>query len=109
MTRLQVNASAQHRRVKRRHYEGQRHRPSSQRNDIDPKLLQFTKELLPDLKRLCLVFDGRRERNLVDYANNELRALAKDIGVSVCMIPIRTLDDIQAMPSAIHRERPQES
>jgi len=81
--------------------------PSSQRNDIDPKLLQFTKELLPGLKRLCLLFDGRRERNLVDYADNEFRALAHDIGVSVCMIPIRTPDDIRAMPGTIDRERPQ--
>ena len=81
--------------------------PSSQRNDIDPKLLEFTKELLPGLKRLCLLFDGRRERNLVDYANNEFRALAHDIGVSVCMIPIREPDDLRAVPTIIDRERPQ--
>jgi putative tryptophan/tyrosine transport system substrate-binding protein len=81
--------------------------PSSQRNDIDPKLLQFTKELRPGLKHLCLVFDGRPERNLADYANREFRALARDIGVSVCMIPIRTLDDIRAVPRTIDREQPQ--
>jgi putative ABC transport system substrate-binding protein len=53
------------------------------------------------------LFDGRRERNLVDYADNEFRALAHDIGVSVCMIPIRTPEDIRAMPGTIDRERPQ--
>jgi len=81
--------------------------PSSQRNDIDPKLLQFTKELLPGLKRLCLLFDGRRERNLLEYAENEFRALAHEVGVNVCLIPIRTLDDILAVPRIIDRERPQ--
>jgi putative ABC transport system substrate-binding protein len=81
--------------------------PSSQRHDIDPKLLQLTKELVPGLKRLCLLFDGRRERSLVDYANNEFRALARDVGVSVRTIPIRTLDDIRAVPRTIDRERPQ--
>jgi putative ABC transport system substrate-binding protein len=68
---------------------------------------RFTKELLPGLKRLCLLFDGRRERNLVDYADDEFRAMAHGIGVNVCTIPIRTLDDIRAMPAIIDRERPQ--
>ena len=81
--------------------------PSTQRNDIDPKLLQLTKELLPRLRRLCLVFDGRPERNLVDYANTEFRALARDLGVSLCMIPVRTPDDIRAVPRTLDREQPQ--
>lgn len=81
--------------------------PSTQRHDVDPKLLQLTKELLPGLKRLCVLFDARRERNLVEYANNDFPALARNLGVSVCLIPIRTLNDIQAVPKVIARERPE--
>ena len=81
--------------------------PSSQRHDIDPKLLQLTKELLPGLKRLCLLYDGRPERNLRPYAENEFRALAREFGVSLCMIPIRTRDDIEAVPRTIDQQRPQ--
>lgn len=80
---------------------------SSQRYDIDPKLLELTKELQPNLKHLCVLFDESRENNLVNYANNEFRALARNIGVSVCMIPVRTLNEIRAVPGIIGRERPQ--
>ena len=81
--------------------------PSTQRHDIDPKLLQLTKELLPGLRRLCLLYDGRPQRNLRDYAENEFRALARDFGVSVCMIPIRTADDVATVPRIIEQQRPQ--
>jgi putative ABC transport system substrate-binding protein len=81
--------------------------PSSQRHDIDPKLFQLTKELLPRLKRLCLLYDGRPERNLREYAENEFRALAREFGVSLCLIPIRTQDDIQGVPRLIEQHRPQ--
>jgi putative ABC transport system substrate-binding protein len=67
----------------------------------------LTKELRPHIKRLCVVFDGRRERNLIDYANSEFRALARDNGVSLCLVPVRTPDDIRAVPRIIDRERPQ--
>jgi len=81
--------------------------PSTQRHDVDPKLLQLTKELVPNLRRLCLLYDGRPERNLRDYAEKEFRALARKSGVSVCMIPIRTQDDVEAVPRIIDQQRPQ--
>jgi putative ABC transport system substrate-binding protein len=81
--------------------------PSSQRHDIDPKLLQLTKELLPGLKRLCLLYDGRPDRNLRDYVDHEFRVLARQFGVTVCMIPIRTQDDIEAAPRIIDQQQPQ--
>ena len=80
---------------------------SSQRYDIDPKLLELTKELQPNLRRLCVLVDESREQNLMNYANNEFRALARNVGVSVCLIPVRTLDNIRAVPGIIARERPQ--
>ena len=81
--------------------------PSTQRHDVDPKLLQLTKELLPELKRLCLLYDGRPERNLRAYAEKEFRPLAREFGVSVCMIPIRNQDDVEAVPRIIDQQRPQ--
>jgi putative ABC transport system substrate-binding protein len=81
--------------------------PSSQRHDIDPKLLQLTKELLPRVNRLCLLYDGRPERNLRDYAENDFRALAREHGVSVCMIPIRNRGDIETVPRIVEQQRPQ--
>jgi putative ABC transport system substrate-binding protein len=81
--------------------------PSSQRHDIDPKLLQLTKELRPAAKRICLVFDARPELNLPDYANNDFRGFAREVGLSVRTIPILTLEDAHRVPRIIDQERPQ--
>jgi putative tryptophan/tyrosine transport system substrate-binding protein len=80
---------------------------SSQRYDIDPKLLELATELLPRLKRICVVFDDAREQDLAAYADKEFAALARERGVTVCTIPARTLKDIQAVPKTIASERPQ--
>jgi putative ABC transport system substrate-binding protein len=80
---------------------------STQRYDTDPKLLELTKELLPNLKRLCLLLDDTRERDLINYADNEFRALARDVGVSVRLIPVRTPGDIRSALRTVHQERPQ--
>jgi putative ABC transport system substrate-binding protein len=75
--------------------------------DINPKRLELAKELLPSLKRLCYVFDDGTDPGLLSYLDNEVRARARNVGVSICMIPVRTLDDIRAVPKALDRERPQ--
>ena len=80
---------------------------SSQRYDIDPKLLELATELLPRLKRICVVFDDAREHNLAAYAEKEFTTLARERGISVCTIPARTVKDIQAVPKAIASGRPQ--
>ncbi len=71
------------------------------------KKLALAKELLPRLKRLCVLFDDSRYPTLVNYLDTEFRARARDIGVSVCLIPVRTLNDIRAVPRTIDKERPQ--
>jgi putative tryptophan/tyrosine transport system substrate-binding protein len=80
---------------------------SYQRYEIDPKLLELAKELVPRLRHVCLVFDDSRERDLSTHANSTFRALAADLGVSVCMIPVRSLDDVLAVGNVIEKERPQ--
>jgi putative ABC transport system substrate-binding protein len=67
----------------------------------------LTKELLPGLKRLCVVFDGDPKRKLAEYVRGHLRELASQIGVSVCAIPVRSLEDIRALPQAITEHRAQ--
>jgi putative ABC transport system substrate-binding protein len=81
--------------------------PATQREDLDPKVLQLTKELLPGLKRLCVVFDGDPKRKLAEYVDTEFRATARQIGVSVCALPVRTVNDIRLLPRAVARERVQ--
>ncbi|HKQ26765.1 MAG TPA: ABC transporter substrate-binding protein [Burkholderiales bacterium] len=80
---------------------------SSQRYDIDPKLLELATELLPKLSRLCVLFDDAREPNLEAYAEKEFGSMARERGISICTIPARTVRDIQAVPKAIASERPQ--
>lgn len=80
---------------------------SSQRYDIDPKLLELATELLPRLKRLCVLYDDAREHELVAYADKEFRALARGRGITICTIPARTASDIQAVPKAVASKRPQ--
>ena len=80
---------------------------SYQAFDVELKIVQLTKELVPRLKRLCLLFDPNRDPGSTSFVHNEYRARARDVGVNVCFIPIRTLDDIRAMPNIINKERPQ--
>ena len=80
---------------------------SAQSYEAAPKLLELTKELIPNLKRLVLLFDDSREPNLANYINDEFRALARCIGVNVRSIPVRTLEDIRGLPRTVDQERPQ--
>lgn len=80
---------------------------SSQRYDFDPKLLELAIELVPKLKRLCILFDDAREPNLLGYAENEFRTIALARGVTICTVPARTVQDVQAAPKTITVERPQ--
>ena len=80
---------------------------SSQRYDIDPKLLELAMELVPRLKRICVVFDDAREHNLAAYIDKEFSTLARERGITVCAIPARTEKDIQSVPRAIALARPQ--
>lgn len=80
---------------------------SSQRYDIDPKLLELATELVPKLSRLCVLFDDAREPNLEVYAKKEFGSMARGRGISICTIPARTVTDIRAVPKAIVSERPQ--
>jgi putative ABC transport system substrate-binding protein len=63
--------------------------------------------LLPNLKRLCLLLDDTRERDLIHYADNEFRALARGVGVSVRMIPVRTPGEIRSALKIVGQERPE--
>ena len=80
---------------------------SAQVYDVLAKELELARDLVPNLRRLCLLFDENDEPNVVAYANTEFRALAHSLGISVRMMPVGTLADIQAALNTIHKERPQ--
>lgn len=80
---------------------------SWQMYDVLAKELQLARELIPNLSRICLLFDENDEPNVVAYANTEFRALARELGMSVRLMPVGTLDDIRAGLRTIDKERPQ--
>jgi putative ABC transport system substrate-binding protein len=80
---------------------------SAQSYDAAPKLLELSKELLPKLRRLSLLFDDSREPNLGNFIDGQFRALARGVGVNIRPIPVRTVDDIRGVPKLIDHDRPQ--
>ena len=80
---------------------------SAQVYDVLAKELELARDLVPNLRRLCLLFDENDEPNVAAYADTEFRSLARALGVSVRIMPVGTLADIQAALTTIHKERPQ--
>jgi putative ABC transport system substrate-binding protein len=80
---------------------------SMQTYDVWPKRLELAKELVPNLSRLCLLFDKNDEPDAVTYANTEFRALARGAGMTVRTLPVGSLDELRAALMSIHKERPQ--
>jgi putative ABC transport system substrate-binding protein len=76
--------------------------------DIWPKQLELAKESVPSLRHLWLLFDKNGyEPNAVTRADTEFRALARDAGISVRVLPVGTLGDLQTGLRTIRKERPQ--
>jgi putative ABC transport system substrate-binding protein len=80
---------------------------SGQGYEITSKQLELAKELLPDLKQLCLLFEENAEPNLSNYANVEFRALARDLGIAIRTLAVRSLEEIRAAKRIIDRDKPQ--
>jgi putative ABC transport system substrate-binding protein len=81
---------------------------SLQGYDLEPKTFELVTELLPHLKRLCVLFsDNYDSPDLVGYVDDIYRERARSAGISICTIPVRTLNDVQAVPKIIDKERPQ--
>jgi putative ABC transport system substrate-binding protein len=80
---------------------------SYQGYDVALKIVELTKELLPELRRLCVLFDLNRDPAISAYIDGQYRARARELGVSICTLPVRTLNDILALPKMIDKDRPQ--
>ena len=80
---------------------------SGQSYDVWPKQLELLKKVMPNLRRLCLLFDKNDEPNAVTNANNEFRGLARNIGIVVRTLPVGSLGDLRAALKTIQKERPQ--
>ena len=79
---------------------------SKQSYDIWPKQLELARELVPNLRRLCFLFDENAEPDALTSAN-EVSALARGAGMTVCTFPVSSLDDLRTALGAIWKERPQ--
>jgi putative ABC transport system substrate-binding protein len=81
---------------------------SLQGYDLEPKTFELVIELLPQLRRLCVLFsDNHDSPDLVSYVQDMYRERAHSAGISVCTIPLRTLNDVHTVPKIIEKERPQ--
>lgn len=81
---------------------------SAQAFDIWPKHLELTRELLPNLKHLCVLLDKDQHtsRTGLDTPTNaeEFGALARSIGVKVSAFPVDSLNDLEAALRKIRKE-----
>jgi ABC-type uncharacterized transport system substrate-binding protein len=80
---------------------------SAQTYDLWPKRLELARELVPNLRRLCFLFDTNDEPYALTYANAEFKALARGAGMTVRTLPVGSLDDLRAALRTIHKEHPQ--
>ena len=79
---------------------------SAQSYDIWPKQLELARELVPNLRRVCFLFDTSEEPHALTYAN-EFSALARSAGVNVRTLPVGSLDELRSALRTAHKERPQ--
>jgi len=80
---------------------------SAQSFDIVPKQLELAKELVPGIKRICIMFDEHGDPDMRTFVRSELPTVAARAGASVCPIPVASFRDIQAARRIIRRQRPQ--
>ena len=79
---------------------------SKQSYDIWPKQLELAKEVVPNLRRLCFLFDTAAEPDAPASAH-QLTELAAGAGITVRVFPVDSPTGLQAALKAIRRERPQ--
>lgn len=79
---------------------------SKQSYDIWPKQLELARELVPNLRRLCFLFDATAEPDALTSAN-EFNALAAGTGITVRTLRADSLEDLRAALMTIQKQRPQ--
>jgi putative ABC transport system substrate-binding protein len=75
--------------------------------DILVKQLELARELVPKLKDIGLLVDQNDEPDVVEYANKEFRSLARDVGVNVQTLSIRSVKELRAALRTLDKEPPQ--
>jgi putative tryptophan/tyrosine transport system substrate-binding protein len=79
---------------------------SAQTYDIWPKQLELAMELVPNLTRLCFLFDTNDEPDALAHAA-EFKAQSRSAGMTVLTLPVGSLDDIQSALRTIRKAPPQ--
>ncbi|MBI2753067.1 MAG: ABC transporter substrate-binding protein [Betaproteobacteria bacterium] len=68
------------------------------------KLLSLLKELLPTASRVMVLFDANNPGKALDL--KEIQAAARELGITVQLVALRTAKDIGAAFASLGRERP---
>jgi ABC-type uncharacterized transport system substrate-binding protein len=79
---------------------------SAQSYDLWPKHLELARELIPNLRRLCFLFDTTDEPDALTSAN-QVAELSRGAAIATLSLPIDSLETLRAALRTIHRERPQ--
>jgi len=59
------------------------------------KLLELTKDALPSVKRVGILFNEGNPVNYITTAASQILAAAKPLGLEILWLPIRTVDDLE--------------
>ena len=79
---------------------------SAQSFDIVPKQFELAREVIPGLKRICILFDEHGDPDMSTFVHRELPDLGRQMGVTICNIPVAGFRDIKAAARVIRREHP---
>jgi putative ABC transport system substrate-binding protein len=72
--------------------------------ETDAKRLALAKEVVPDLRRAVLMFEAS---GALALGANEFRTRADGVGVTLQLVGVRNLDEIESALKAMKRNRPQ--
>ena len=74
--------------------------------ELWPKQLQLARELIPALTKIAFLFDTNDEPDALS-SSTEFGRLARDVGMTVVNLPVRSATDIPIAMRSIQNERPQ--
>jgi putative ABC transport system substrate-binding protein len=73
--------------------------------EADAKRFELIREMVPNLRRLDVLFDATEPSAVTDV--KELSTLARSVGVTVRALGVSNLEEIQAALKTIERDRPE--
>ncbi|MCW5746937.1 MAG: ABC transporter substrate-binding protein [Alphaproteobacteria bacterium] len=78
---------------------------SNDLTDLNIKYIEFSRELVPDLRRLAVMFNPENQGSASGL--HRMKTLAPTFGIEVVPTPVATLEQLEPALAALARERPQ--